>query len=316
MSRSGPSPRLALAAGSSVAPGADLGSALRRGLSMLAHSGALIGLAGAGVITSASLLLGGLPPLRLLAMAFCVTTSSYAVDRIADLERDAHLSRAQGLQRMRGLIPASVGLFAAGVALGATSQHPRSAVLTFVFPLSVALYVLPWMHHLSPRLARGGMRRIKDIPLAKSFYVPLCWALLVPWAAPFFPSAGYRDALLAMSCLLPSLFITAAACDLRDEDADRAAGTLTFPVLLGRRRTISLLCAIQGASTVFIVALSLLGLVPGVAALLALGGLPTWLSLGRLTRPEADLVFFADVVFDLLWVLQPLPALAAAALAA
>lgn len=313
MKRSWEGDPLAFAARSSAAPVAEPESLRRRVLDVLAHSGVLIGLAGVGVVTSACLLLGGLPPLRLLVMAFCVTTSSYAVDRIADLERDGHLSRTRALQKTRGLVHASVALFAAAVALGATSEHPLTGVLTFVFPLSVALYVIPWMHHVSPRLGRTGLRRIKDIPLAKSFYVPLCWALLVPWAAPFFRSAGYREALLAMVVLLPSLFVTAAACDLRDEHADRVAGIVTFPVLLGPERTIAMLRTIQGAAMAIFVGLFVLGLVPGVVALLALGGMPAVWCLERLTRPGADVALFSDVVFDLLWVVQPLPALAVTA---
>lgn len=317
----GPEAHDAVTGQSSCTPGASsldvsvtsAQSPLERVAYAAAHSGILIGLAGVGVMTSACLLLGGLPTLRLLAMAFCITTSSYAVDRIVDLRRDAHLSRTRAIKTMPGLVPASVALFGAAVALGATSEHPLAGLLTLVFPLSVALYVMPWMHHLSERLGRSGIRRIKDIPLAKSFYVPACWALMVVWAAPFFPSASYREAAFAVIFLLPSLFVTAAACDLRDEQADRAAFILTFPVLLGQPRTIAMLRTIQGASMVVFLALSLVGLVPGVVALLALSGLPVLLCLKWLTRPGADVAFFCDVVFDLLWVFQPLPALVAIA---
>lgn len=264
-------------------------------------------------MTAACLLLGGVPPVRLLVMAFCITTSSYTVDRLADLRRDAHLSRTRALQQMPALGPASLVLFAVAVVLGLTSEHPASGILTLVFPASVALYVVPWMHHFSRRLERAGVRRVKDVPLAKSFYVPACWALMVVWAAPFFPAAGRRETLLAMLVLLPSLFITPVACDVRDEHADRASGIITFPVLLGRSRTVVLLCAVQIASTLLFSVFWGLGLVPGVAAIFALSGLPVIFCLRRLTRPDADVGFFADVVFDLLWVFQPLPALAAAA---
>jgi 4-hydroxybenzoate polyprenyltransferase len=281
-----------------------------RALYATAHSGILIGLAGAGVMTAACLLLGGFPSLRLLGMAFCVSTSSYAVDRIADLRRDTHLERTRALQQLRGFGPVSLLLFGVAVVLGLTSERPLSGVLTLVFPLSVALYSLPWMRPLSDRFGYAGVRRIKDVPLAKAFYVPACWTLLVLWAAPFFPAARPPQILFAMVFLFPSLFITAAACDLRDERADRDAGILTFPVLLGRRRTIAMLSSVQVASMAIFSLLAVVGLVPSVAAILALSGVPVLLCLGRLARPDANLVIYGDVVFDLLWVFQPLPAVA------
>jgi 4-hydroxybenzoate polyprenyltransferase len=264
-------------------------------------------------MTTACLLLGGFPPLRLLAMAFCITMSSYAVDRLADLRRDAHLARTRTLRRLRALAPASFALFGIAVALGLTSPHPVSGFATVLFPLTVALYVLPWMHHLPEPLRPSRFRRIKDIPLVKAFYVAACWALFVPWAAPFFPAPG-RQIAFSMIFLLPSLFVTVTACDLRDEAADRAAGILTFPVLLGRPGTLRMLRAVQLASMTASVLLWATGLASSVVAILSLSGLPTFLCLRRLARPEVDAGFYADVVFDLLWVFQPLPAVAVTAL--
>jgi 4-hydroxybenzoate polyprenyltransferase len=265
-------------------------------------------------MTSACLLLGGAPTARLVAMAFCVASSSYAIDRIVDSKRDAHPSRTRALLAVKGLVPLSFALFAIAVLLGVTSEHPVAGLLTVAFPLSVALYVLPWMQHLSMRLSRAGFRRIKDIPFAKSFYVPACWSLLVLWAWPFFPRAGTREVAFAVLVLFPSLFVTAAACDLRDEQADRAAGIITFAVALGRKRALAMLRVIQAASMAAFLALSVAGLLPAVAGWLALSGLSVLWCLRRLSQPEADVTFFSDVVFDLLWVFQPLPAVAAAIL--
>jgi 4-hydroxybenzoate polyprenyltransferase len=282
-----------------------------RALYALAHSGVLIGLTSTGVMTTACLLLGGLPPFRLLAMAFCIAMSSYAVDRLVDLERDTHLSRTQTLRRLPALAPLCLALFGIAVALGFTSAHPVAGVITLVFPLTVALYVLPWMHRLPPPLRISGVGRIKDIPLVKAFYVAACWTLFVLWAAPFFPSISGPRIAFAMTFLFPSLFVTVTACDLRDEAADRAAGILTFPVLLGRPRTVTMLRTIQLASIAAFLFLWTVDLSSAVVAILALSGLLTFSCLERLARPEVDAGFYADVVFDLLWVFQPLPAAAA-----
>jgi 4-hydroxybenzoate polyprenyltransferase len=290
-------------------------SALLRGLYALAHSGVLIGLTSSGVMTTACLLLGGPPPFRLLAMAFCVATSSYAVDRLADLARDAHLARTRTIRRLRALAPLSLALFGIAVALGLTSAHPVSGVVTLLFPMTVALYVLPWMHLLPRPLRPSGVRRIKDIPLVKAFYVAACWTLFVLWAAPFFPSAPANRIAFAMIFLFPSFFVTVTACDLRDEAADRAAGILTFPVLLGRLRTVTMLRTVQLGSMAFFLLLWIAGFATRVDAVLAISGLPTFWCLGRLARPEVDAGFYADVVFDLLWVFHPLPAAAVTSLA-
>jgi 4-hydroxybenzoate polyprenyltransferase len=84
--------------------------------------------------------------------------------------------------------------------------------------------------------------RVKDVPVLKTLFAPMV-VLAAVFAPPIllqglvlspglFLAAGWGWALLLFNMML---------CDLRDMEGDRAAGTKSLPVLLGRRGTQALL---------------------------------------------------------------------------
>ena len=93
--------------------------------------------------------------------------------------------------------------------------------------------------------------RVKDVPVLKTLFAPMV-VLAAVFAPPIllqglvlspglFLAAGWGWALLLFNMML---------CDLRDMEGDRAAGTKSLPVLLGRRGTQALLWLLIAAATV------------------------------------------------------------------
>jgi 4-hydroxybenzoate polyprenyltransferase len=84
--------------------------------------------------------------------------------------------------------------------------------------------------------------RLKDVPVLKTLFAPL--VVLTAFLAPpilFQGLAVGPPLLLAAGWSLCLLMFNMVLCDLRDIDGDRAAGTMSLPVLLGGRGTLRLL---------------------------------------------------------------------------
>lgn len=272
----------------------------------LAHTGVLAGISAASAAITASILMRAPARPALALVAFAATLLSYWIDRRVDRARDGHALRSATLAGVRGVMAVFLGLFALAVALAVIQVGPAAGVVLLGIPLAVVLYAVPWLDRLAPPLRRRGIRRVKDIPLAKAFYVAACWLVLVPLAALFTGRAldwGLVPVALAM---FGFLFVNVVACDLRDIAADRAAGVVTFPVLLGPARTVR---ALRWFNALWVVALGVAlvaGVLPCAAVALALQAAIVDRCLVRVAEPGADLTFYGDVCFDCTVAVLPL----------
>jgi 4-hydroxybenzoate polyprenyltransferase len=155
-------------------------------------------------------------------------------DNAAHPQRYAFLTRHARAYRLLGCVLAMVGLIAAW------KVHPAAPVLVVLSHAGVLLYAgLP---------RRGGdthRRRIKDLLLVKNIAVAASITALAivlrvlsvdqdPW------NGLVRDGLqlgIGSAFVFAIVLADAMLCDLDDEPADRAFGTRTLPVVLGRRWT-------------------------------------------------------------------------------
>lgn len=297
-----PAHRPTSAAASGHIPTLHLGRAaaaiVKQGLRWLAHTGVVVGSAGASTVVTASVLMGESPRPSLALVGFAVTLSSYGIDRAVDRARDGHTLRSATLERVRGLPVVWLVLFALAVVLAVREAGLAAGAILLGMPLTVVLYVMPWLGRRAPPRARPAIRRVKDIPLAKAFYVAACWVLFVPLAALFAGRPLDLRLLPAAACVFCFLFVNVVACDLRDLAADRAAGVITFPVLLGPARTVRALRAVNGLYALAVLLGLGLGALPGAGWGLAL---QAWLvdrCLVRVGTAGADVPFYCDVCFD------------------
>ena len=264
----------------------------------LAHTGALTGLTAASTAITASVLLRAPLDPTLALVAFAVTASSYGIDRRVDRDRDRHALRSATLARTRGLHTVGLAMFALAVVLAVAEAGPTAAAILLAIPLAVILYAVPWIDRVAPLPGHPRIRRIKDIPLIKAFYVAGWWVVLVPLAAVFAGRALDGGLLPAAACVFGLLFVNAVACDLRDVAADRAAGVVTFPVLLGVARTVQALRVINATWLIGLGIGLITGALPCGAVALVIEGWIVDRCLVRVAEPGADLTFYGDVCFD------------------
>jgi len=171
-----------------------------------------------------------------------VTFAVYNLNRKTDEEEDAinHSERFSFTKKHEKLLFYSA-ITAYAAALVIAAYYGPATLLIAIFPLSSGIfYSLPILP------ARFGFRRIKEIPLMKSFLVAMAWAL-PPVLLPVY-AAGASIGRITMILILfffTLVFINTVLFDMRDIEGDAQSGVRTIPVILGFARTRFALTAVN-----------------------------------------------------------------------
>jgi|GEM_PF-219195 len=250
----------------------------------------------AAIETVIATVLLGVPLSPAPAVVGLVTFAVYTVDHVADAEADARSTPERArIARRYGDQLMVVAALAYGLAV---------ALSTLGGPLALGVALLPgtlWVAYASdwlPNVGRavrslapeGGLAanrrfpRLKEVPVLSSVVVAAGWTLavtLLPLA--FAGSASLGSAALgaaprepivavAMAYFLLRSFVDTELPNVRDVDADAAAGVATLPTVLGVARTRRVLYGVDLATAATLAAATLAGvLAPGIAAALGLG---------------------------------------------
>ena len=204
-------------------------------------------------------LLGVSPDLHACFAVFLTVFSVYSLNKLTDIKEDAinfpeRLGFLAG--RTRLILIYSLVAYALSVLL-VFLEKPNAIPVIFIPLLANSLY--------GSRLI-PGLPRLKDIPFMKNLVVALSWAsvcVLIP--AAYSESLHARVLLIIYFMTLKSL-INTVLYDVRDVAGDRENGIRTVPCLLGPKKTLLILLAIN--STL----LPLLALTEGASRLL-IGGM-------------------------------------------
>lgn len=201
---------------------------------------------------------------RAAALLFAFTTAAaiYLLDRVklADrwldpADRAAHPRRYAFIAGHSRLIRALVFLLLALAAALALTTRPWTAVTLPAAAVGIFIYAG------RPRRTRP---RVKDILLVKNLFVAAGLAafsfIILAAASPRPQDLLAHPAPLAASLahLLIRIWADATLCDLDDEHADRAHGTITLPTTLGRQRAWSTAMAAR-----LLLAVALFTILPG-----------------------------------------------------
>ena len=202
------------------------------------------------------LLFGLKPNLQICSAAFLLCFSVYSLNKLTDVDEDAinMPERAGFLAGRRRLI-----LY---TSLGA---HILSILLIFlVKPLAVPILFVPHaVNAIYGTRLIPGVPRLKDIPVVKSMSVALSWGLLTTFLSAIdMVVISWKLIALVFYFVMVKMFINTVLYDIRDVEGDRETGIRTMPVILGTRKTVVILLALN--STL----LPLLSFVDGVARLL------------------------------------------------
>ncbi|GAB3877622.1 hypothetical protein GCM10028824_38030 [Hymenobacter segetis] len=227
---------------------------------------------------------------RVVALVFAATLLVYNLDAVLPFKHRqpaAGSGRKAWQQRHRRGLAALAGIaaLAAGYFFLADGWW---RYLPALLPLTVLALVYSW-----PLVRWQGQRRaLREVPLLKGFLIAGVWSAItvgLPALALHHPLAEAAGLLGQRFCLVLALTIV---FDIRDLSRDRAAGTRTFPVVLG-------LAGAKAVALAFLAAAMLLGFERGVAPLgLWLTGLSaaTVILLADERRNDYFFAFLADGV--------------------
>lgn len=198
---------------------------------------------GAGCLSLAAMLLQGLPVKPLpLATASLYVWGMHVLNRFINRKTSSISSYREESYLLHEKVYVSLAVLAMLLALSAAFMTgPASFMLLSVITLLGLLY--------TTRLLPTGWRfqRFRDIPGSKNIATAVAWAavtaLLPNIEAGSAPSPGL---LVAFGFTAGIVFIRSALSDILDIQSDRLIGRETLPVLIGARKTLTLLQGIAG----------------------------------------------------------------------
>jgi (E)-4-hydroxy-3-methyl-but-2-enyl pyrophosphate reductase len=156
-------------------------------------------------------------------------------DRFNDPERASFYDNYMILLSLLAVIAGGAGLITAYT----------QGVVPFFILLAMSIMGLSYNLSLIPSWFTGNKyRRIRDVPGSKTILIAIAWGvvttLLPSLSGPSSISPGTAAVFLWSICLV---FVRTAFFDLLDTQGDRIVGKETIPLLLGEKRTTSLLKA-------------------------------------------------------------------------
>ncbi len=213
-----------------------------------------------------SCLLHGLPfdPVA-AAILMLIVFAVYNLNRKTDEDEDAinHTERYAFTKEYEGtLFRSAIGAYVIALCLSAL-QGLDSLFITTIPLIAGIVYSVP----LFP--ARFGFRRLKEVPLMKSLVVAFSWAIppaLLPVCHACLPGGAATG--IAGIFFFFLVFINTVVFDIRDVEGDLASGVKTLPTILGSRRTLILLTAMNAVVGVALMLAG--GLLPGLHPVLLL----------------------------------------------
>ncbi|WP_046243972.1 UbiA prenyltransferase family protein [Hymenobacter terrenus] len=258
-------------------PAAPRPSVLRRGLDALLYSS--VWLAGAAAAQTAATFrqvpAASAVSYRPVLLVFAATLLVYNLDAVLPFKhrQPAGTSgRKAWQQRHRhGLALLAAGAALVGGVLFLVDGWWR--YLPGLLPLAALALLYSW----PLGRWRGQRRALREIPLLKVFLIAGVWSAItvgLPMLALRHPLAQAAILLAQRFCLVLALAIV---FDIRDVSRDRAAGTRTFPVVLGQ-------AGAKAVALVFLAAAMVLGMMRGMP--------PLWLGLTGLSA--ASIIVLAD----------------------
>lgn len=237
----------------------------------LLASNLYISVAGGLLALVASLLLGVAPEGRDFLIAFGYLFAMHNMNRYADYKtkkfNDPHLETFWTNFSLPLIVVSALTLVLS--IFFARQQGTFPFLLLLVMSILGILYNVPFIPKCISDMIR--VKKLKEIPGSKTFFVPLAWSLVVvlipAWETGTVVTGRTLFVLVIVALFV---FVRNALFDLFDVQGDRIVGKETLPVCIGEKKTASLI----RASLIFLA--GLLGL-SQFLHLLAIGGI--WLLL-------------------------------------
>ena len=261
----------------------------------LVMGGHILALGTASIAAASAIMLGGNPTAVLLIMAYLFSYGAYMMNRSAEMEEDAvsNPMRTGYLARREKYLPLiTLSCFATGYLLAALTN------LFFFLALLLPLFLSLLYSVGSGRLVRLlGARKLKEKLLFKNITISFGWSLIPLLVALYYQRVSLELLLIAPFIFL-RLMLNTIFFDVRDLEGDKANGIRTLPVAFGRERSFRAMAVLDLLSSLYLVSLVGLALLPPYSLILVL--LPVYSALYRwLASSERAMIgFLCDFVAD------------------
>ncbi len=246
---------------------------------LLLATNMIVSLGGGLLAMTGDLLQGVQPSFQHFFMAFGYLLAMHNLNRFATLNSKKFHDpfRASFYRKYRWPMLISSGAVLAAALIVSQRLGPQPFLLLSVMSVFGVLYSVKFIPRKVSALVK--VRRLKEIPGSKTFFVAVAWAFVVV-VIPALASKGGMDSwsFSVLFCLLLLVYVRSALFDVFEVQGDRIVGKETLPVCIGERKTIRLLYCILALLLALLVFLPVLGLMsrigfwilPGVLYLLVL----------------------------------------------
>ncbi len=193
-----------------------------------------------------------------LAIVFSYILSIYTINRYVESSRNAKtLSNVFKFHKTHKFAILSFSLVLAIISIILAMRLSSN-----LFILILIAYIAGVVYTI--RILPKGFRYrcLKDIPASKDIFVSTAWTLLLI-AIPVFSHIKKIEPISiigAAGMVFLLVFGKTVALDLRDTEGDRLIGSETIPVLIGKKRTLSLLYLLQLIILILIIVFSVLSI--------------------------------------------------------
>lgn len=222
---------------------------------------------GAAMVTYGAALLQGIRPQPVYVLiAICYTLAMFILNRSLDKEADRFNEPARTkFYERHGTALLALGVAASVASLAmAFSLGLLPFALLLVFTLTGVLYSVRFIPPGWHRLLR--IRRLKDIPASKSFFIPVACAMVMV-VVPYLSSRlGSISAAAATALFVFTLaFLRTALLDMRDIEHDRILGGEILTMRIEKPATIKLLWIMLASMAALALGFTLAGWLPPAA---------------------------------------------------
>ncbi len=222
---------------------------------------------GAGCLCYACARLQDIPqPAPYIVIAVLYVLSMHLFNHLTGREED----RYNDPDRARFYETHTRFLAALAVAAGAAGLLTAFAVGPVPFLSLLAMSLMGLSYNLR-FLPEGKYRRIRDIPGSKTILIALAWGVVTSVFPPLSARGGMGlGAVLVFLASAGMVFIRTAFFDILDMQGDRIVGKETIPIILGEKRSLTLLKRLLWGVALILALPALVGWLPGLALPLAL----------------------------------------------
>lgn len=292
------------------------GQWIKHAFKFLLRSNLLVALGGSSLAHAAAILSERGPDLIHPSLAFFYIYAMHVLNRFLDKGAStyndpevAHFNEKHKTFMILTSMISIVGALIISYYLGTTFFFAMAgiSILGIIYNVSIVPISLRHLWRYS---------KIKDIPGSKTFSVAIAWGAVIT-LLPLLESTQTKwpAALVSFLLVFSLVYVRSALFDLFQVQGDMIVGVETLPIILGEKRTLSLLKGMLLFASLFLMAAPIFGLVGPFSYLLLLSYLSLafclvayekrWLHPGPRLEAMAEGTFFLSGLMGLIWLFLP-----------